>query len=519
MGAVAVAAVLGGAVTAGASGSHPAPCGSATAATIGAVDASVVAHVYANELGGTEVRADLQRVMSAADLSAGVAQGNQHAVLAATTRIVYHRYWHIVRLRVTDLHGRLLADVGGPYVTAPVNGTISSGGRAVGRFVMSVQDDYGVVKLEWRFVGDPAAIYVGSKPVTVYGTVTFPTGVPHGNVGHARRHHLPRADADARRVPDRHGQPRPARGATTCGRLRGALRDRPRERVRPRRALARPARLRPARQLRGLRIRAAHILGRARLRAHRRAAARLQRRGGPRTRSPPPGASPTRAVPGSSSSTSDQVTLRDRAYAVADAGLQAAIFRLNETGGTTGETGTLGNGAAYAYTVNALGSQSSSCAGLWVQNSSRALQQECVTATGTAGGYSVQVQDRVVGYTPIPSIFPVNGIFAVNGFTAGQNLTDSGVIASNGQISWGGGSISVSGTVEHLSQYPISGTCSGTSRWRVRSPSRPAPRRRRARMPRRGRATATPRSTGVRSRRSGPRRRMSSRTPTAATTP
>ena len=180
MGAVAVAAVLVGAVTAGASGSPPAPCGSATTATIGAVDASVVAHIYANELGGAEVAADLQHVMGATDLSTGVAHADQKAVLAATTRIVYHRYWHIVRLRVTDLHGRVLADVGGPYVTAPVNGTISAGGRTVGHFVMSVQDDYGVVKLEWRFIGDPAAIYVGTAPVTVYGTVTFPTGVPHG---------------------------------------------------------------------------------------------------------------------------------------------------------------------------------------------------------------------------------------------------------------------------------------------------------------------------------------------------
>ena len=180
MGAVAVAAVLGGAVTAGTSGSRPTPCGSASTATIGVVDASVVAHIYANELAGTEVAADLRHVMSASDLSTAVAAGNRQAVLAAATRIVYHRIWHIVRLRVTDLHGRLLADVGGPYVTAPVTGTISAGGRSVGRFVMSVQDDHGVVKLEWSFVGDPAAIYVGSTPVTAYGAVTFPAGVPRG---------------------------------------------------------------------------------------------------------------------------------------------------------------------------------------------------------------------------------------------------------------------------------------------------------------------------------------------------
>jgi hypothetical protein len=180
IGAAAAAAVLSGAVTTGASGSKPPACGAASAATVGAVDASIVAHVYANELAGPEVSADLQHVISASDLSTAVAQGNQQAVLAATTRIVYHPRWHIVRLRVTDLKGRLLADVGGPYIAAPVTGTISAGGRPVGRFVMSVQDDHGVVKLEFRFVGDPAAIYVGSTPVTAYGAVTFPAGVPRG---------------------------------------------------------------------------------------------------------------------------------------------------------------------------------------------------------------------------------------------------------------------------------------------------------------------------------------------------
>ncbi len=88
-----------------------------------------------------------------------------------------------------------------------------------------------------------------------------------------------------------------------------------------------------------------------------------------------------------------------------------------------------------------------------MQSSGQAVQQDCITSTGTVGGYSVKVQDRVVAYTPTTSIFPVNGIFAVNGFTAGQNLTDTVAIASDGQISWGGGSVSVSST----SRLPGSG--------------------------------------------------------------
>ena len=163
-----------------------------------------------------------------------------------------------------------------------------------------------------------------------------------------------------------------------------------------------------------------------------------------------------------SGNTSSQVTLRLRSYAAADAGVETALFRLNQVGGTTGATGTLGNGATYSYSVSSLSSQSGPCAGLWVQSSGQGVQQDCITSTGTIGTYSVKVQDRVVAYTPTTSIFPVNGIFAVNGFTAGQNLTDTGAIASNGPISWGGGSVSVSGTIGYLAANPISGTCTGT---------------------------------------------------------
>lgn len=160
---------------------------------------------------------------------------------------------------------------------------------------------------------------------------------------------------------------------------------------------------------------------------------------------------------------SNQVALRDRAYAVATAGLQTALFRLNQDGGATGASGMLGNGATYSYAVSKLSSPSSPCAGLWVQSSGQAVQQDCITSTGTAGSYSVKVQDHIVGYTAVPSPFPVNGIFAVNSFDVGQNFTDtSGDIGSNGPISFGGGA-SVSGNLEYLSQYPPSGiTCTNT---------------------------------------------------------
>ena len=167
----AAAAASGGLVTA---------CGPATQATIAAADATVLSDIYRNELAGTEVSFDLAQITGAHDLLAAVANHNRAATLKAVQRIVYHPAWHIVRLRVLDSSGRILADVGGPYVIAPVSGTLRSGGHVVATFVMSVQDDAGVTKLETHFVGDPIGIYVSGKLVVELGT-SFPAVPPSGS--------------------------------------------------------------------------------------------------------------------------------------------------------------------------------------------------------------------------------------------------------------------------------------------------------------------------------------------------
>src|ERR1017187_3647426 len=142
-------------------------CGASTLATISTVDAMVATNIYLGELGelgDVETMKDLDHVTGAADLLAAVAADNRSATLKAVKRIVYHSFWHIVRLRVLDTAGRVLADFGGPYVIAPVTGVLrSAGGVVVGGFVMSVQDDLGFAKLERRFVGDPIGIYVHGK--------------------------------------------------------------------------------------------------------------------------------------------------------------------------------------------------------------------------------------------------------------------------------------------------------------------------------------------------------------------
>jgi hypothetical protein len=185
-GGLALAALAGGGRAALAGGgraplaSASAGCSKSTVATIADADATVLTDIYRNELAGTEVSFDLAQITSAADLLSAVGADNRAATLKAVSRIVFHPHLHIVRLRALDAAGHVLADVGGPYVIAPISGVLRSGGRVIGRFVMSVQDDAGVTKLESHFVGDPIGIYLGGKLVSERGA-NLPATPPSGS--------------------------------------------------------------------------------------------------------------------------------------------------------------------------------------------------------------------------------------------------------------------------------------------------------------------------------------------------
>jgi len=155
-------------------------CGAAAVATIAAVDRTAADDIYANELAGTEVSFDSAQVTGAADLLAAVATDDAAAARTAVIRLVFHPAWHIVRLRALDVAGRVLADVGGQHVIAPVRGVLRLHGRVVGSFVMSVQDDTGYTKLETRFIGNPVGIYVGRKLVAER-YANFPARLPSGS--------------------------------------------------------------------------------------------------------------------------------------------------------------------------------------------------------------------------------------------------------------------------------------------------------------------------------------------------
>jgi hypothetical protein len=140
------------------SGAPSSPCGTASAGTIAGVDASVAQGIYAAELRSHEVSADIAHVTGSQALLRALASNNEAAVGAAVHAIVYTPRWHIVRLRV-ERAGRVLADVGGPDIIAPMSGALRWKGRTVGTYVMSVQDDVGYVKLVSRFIGVPIDLY------------------------------------------------------------------------------------------------------------------------------------------------------------------------------------------------------------------------------------------------------------------------------------------------------------------------------------------------------------------------
>jgi hypothetical protein len=176
-GAAALALVGGGA--AASAQTAQTPCGGATIATITSVVAGVADNIDRGELAGGEVSADTTRIVNSLPLLDAVAAGDASAAHRAVHALVYHRLWHIVRLRVFDAAGTLLAEVGGPYVIAPLRGSLELAGQVVGSYVMSVQDDYGFTLLETHAVGDPIAVYYHGKDVAWKGG-TFPATAPSG---------------------------------------------------------------------------------------------------------------------------------------------------------------------------------------------------------------------------------------------------------------------------------------------------------------------------------------------------
>jgi hypothetical protein len=118
---------------------------------------SRVAHLIYRAEGGNRTLSQVRRVQANGPLLEAVARKDPVATRAAVATLLNQ---HIVRLRVSTSGGQLLADDGGPFVLAPVTAPLKLGGRTIGSFVLSIQDDEGYLRLTRRLAGLSVLMYM-----------------------------------------------------------------------------------------------------------------------------------------------------------------------------------------------------------------------------------------------------------------------------------------------------------------------------------------------------------------------
>jgi hypothetical protein len=163
-------------------------CAATPAQTAAATIGAVATRLYRVEADGPSTRRVLHHVAHDRRFVDAVAHDDPIALRAAIVRFFRTRFLHVVRIRATTADGRLVGDVGGPFVLAPASSAVREpSGRVVGRVTLSVQDDTGYMKLVRRFTGagvvmsTAAGAVPGSapaaKPQFSFAATAFPRGV------------------------------------------------------------------------------------------------------------------------------------------------------------------------------------------------------------------------------------------------------------------------------------------------------------------------------------------------------
>ncbi len=128
--------------------SLPPLCGASREATVAKTLQGVAMLIYKGE-SGPRARLQVKRVQAYKPLQEAVAARDPEAARKAID-VLLHK--HVVRLRVST-QGALLADVGGPYVLAPLRAPLTQNGRQIGELELSIQDDEGYKRLAERLAG------------------------------------------------------------------------------------------------------------------------------------------------------------------------------------------------------------------------------------------------------------------------------------------------------------------------------------------------------------------------------
>ncbi len=135
-------------------------CGASSEDTLVNTLERIATRIYAAEA-GRRTLPQIRRVQAYAPLLHAVAARDAAATRAAVAALLTE---HIVRMRVL-VGGRLLSDVGGPYVLAPVSAPLRLGGRTIGSIVLSIQDDEGYLRLTRRLAGLRVLMYMNGQIV------------------------------------------------------------------------------------------------------------------------------------------------------------------------------------------------------------------------------------------------------------------------------------------------------------------------------------------------------------------
>ncbi len=144
-------------------------CGASAEATTFNTIGHIARLIYEGEAGARTLPL-VRRVQGSRPLLEAVARHDAPAARAAVEALLNH---HIVRIRVT-VGGQVLADVGGPFVLAPVSAPLRLNGRTIGTMTLSIQDDEGYKRLAARLAGLDVVMYMG--PRLVKSTIGFAPG-------------------------------------------------------------------------------------------------------------------------------------------------------------------------------------------------------------------------------------------------------------------------------------------------------------------------------------------------------
>jgi hypothetical protein len=150
-------------------------CGATPAATVANAIGDVANRLLVDEGGGAATARVLGVVAGDPRFVRAVAADDPAALRREIIRFFRNSTLHVVRIRAVTANGRLVGDVGGPYVLAPASAPLRLHGRVIGRVTLSIQDDTGTEVLLGTPAGQVAGSTLSPGPATVpaRGSVTY----------------------------------------------------------------------------------------------------------------------------------------------------------------------------------------------------------------------------------------------------------------------------------------------------------------------------------------------------------